>query len=234
MCMCRSQPVLGSSPWVWPCTWTGPLSGPDSTDVSHLQLCEHRGVQAAGWRQTGSTSYLRWDAWCYYIKALFMNALTESVFLPLKESEKHQFNQLNLNQNLCRDHNLDPSQILNPHQTGAAGTWFLMLQPPSGETFTSLKMGETFLHILLLCYHLGLALKWGPVSLEKLEELLTMCNQWHRRPLQSYDLKKHERALTDKLTFPWLAHLLLAIVAASVVYAYEAEASGHMQWEHSQ
>lgn len=60
-CICRSQSVLGGSPWVWPCTGISPLSGPNSPDVSHLPICEHRGVQATRWRQTGSAGYLRWE-----------------------------------------------------------------------------------------------------------------------------------------------------------------------------
>lgn len=61
VCICRNQPVLGGSPWARTCAWTSPLSAPDSTDVSHLQICEHRGVQTTRWWQTGSTSYLWWE-----------------------------------------------------------------------------------------------------------------------------------------------------------------------------
>lgn len=62
VCVCRNQPVLGGSPWAWTCTGTSPLSGPDSADVSHLPICEHRRVQTTRRWQTGSTSYLWWES----------------------------------------------------------------------------------------------------------------------------------------------------------------------------
>ncbi len=84
-------------------------------------------------------------------RALFLKALTKCpnetqrslpaclCLLLSKESEQHQLKQY---------------QILNPHQnhlqTGAAGTWFLMLRSPLREIFTSSKMGETFVHDFLI------------------------------------------------------------------------------------